>query len=237
MKNAFLSVALAIALGSITLVGCATEENTLLVQAEIKGLKKGTLYLQKIEDSVWVNVDSVSVSKSGVSTLKTIVESPELFSLHLDKRDGIDDNDRITFFGEPGVVNIQTSLKKYVFDAQIEGGENQNLYANFQDFKRKFIDQRLDLIKAQIEMQKVGNQDSLEKILQFSENLEKRRYLYVLNYAITNADKELAPFLILSELETITPYMLDTLKSSMTAAVKDSKYGKQILALETAKTE
>ena len=42
------------------------KENTMWVQGEIKNLKKGVVYLQKMKDTVLISVDSISLD--GVNT-------------------------------------------------------------------------------------------------------------------------------------------------------------------------
>ena len=49
-------------LGAIAVIACSKEnENTMYVKASVKGLKKGTFYLQKQVDSMIVSVDSIHV--------------------------------------------------------------------------------------------------------------------------------------------------------------------------------
>ena len=45
---------------SIFISACSSKkEGNMLVQGQIKGLKKGTLYLQKMKDTLLVSVDSI----------------------------------------------------------------------------------------------------------------------------------------------------------------------------------
>ena len=75
-------------------------ENTMLVRGTVEGLRKGTLYLQKIKDSLIINVDSIVVNGSPDFKFKTEIESPEVYYLYLKKEDGDSLNDRILFFAE-----------------------------------------------------------------------------------------------------------------------------------------
>lgn len=72
----------------------------MMVTGTIKGLRKGTLYLQKIKDTVLVNLDSVTIDGNPDFTLTTSLKSPEVHYLYLDKEDADTLNDRILFFGE-----------------------------------------------------------------------------------------------------------------------------------------
>ena len=69
----------------------------MIVQGQIKGLKKGTLYLQKMKDTLLVSVDSVALLGKDTFTLTDNVDSPVLYYLTFD---GNTTDKRILFFGE-----------------------------------------------------------------------------------------------------------------------------------------
>ena len=118
MKNLFL---VALTIGLFT--SCNREtKNTMTITGNVKGLKKGTLYLQHIPDSVLVTLDSLKIEGDGNFTFKTELESPEIFYLYLNKKDNNDINDRITFFGEPGIITINTSCNTFDFGAGLYSG-------------------------------------------------------------------------------------------------------------------
>ena len=56
--------------------------------------------------------------------------------------------------------------------------------------------------------------------------MTKRRYLYTLNYAKSNADNIISPYLIISEMSNTNPDFMDTIAKAMSDDVKKSKYGK-----------
>ena len=66
-------------------LACTSEETlgNMIVQGQIKGLKKGTLYLQKMKDTLVVTVDSVAVLGKDTFTLSDYVASPEMYYLTL----------------------------------------------------------------------------------------------------------------------------------------------------------
>ena len=68
--------------------------------------------------------------------------------------------------------------------------------------------------------------DSIEKAM---DNLLKRRYLYALNFASTNGDNVIAPFIALTEVSDANIIFLDTIASKLTDKVKASKYGKKFI--------
>ena len=99
---------------ALLMLSCGEKQHDLIVKTSIKGLKKGTVYLKKVEDTVLVTVDSIIVNGISQFELKSDIESPEIFYLCLDKNSS--DQDRIAFFANKGITEINTTLKNFVFD-------------------------------------------------------------------------------------------------------------------------
>lgn len=216
--------ALFIAFILIVVSSCTKEvENTMYVKGNIKGLKKGTLYLQKEIDSLIIPVDSLTVHGTGEFLLTDVVISPEMYYLTLKNSDK-----QIAFFGEKDTITINSILDKFELRAKITGSENQDKLNAFYDIKSRFNDQNLDLIKEEFEASRSGDQDSIARVERKRTSLTKRRYLVTINYAINNADLEVAPYITLTELYNTNIKMLDTINNSLTPEVKRSKYGMEL---------
>ena len=222
MKN--LSLLLLILIG---VSACSTKESNLIVNTNIKGLKKGTVYLQKIDDTLLVNVDSIVVNGNSEFILEAYIESPQMMYLSLDKVDNSEYNDRLDFFADKGEVSIVTTLEKFQ-DAKIVGSRNQEKLMEYRKIQKRFNDNNLDLIKESFEAEKVGDEERLMAIDRKYENLLKRRYLYTVNFAINNKDLELAPYLALSEVFDANIKYLDTIYTSLDKNVQQSLYGKEL---------
>lgn len=205
-----------------------TKTFDMTVTGEVKGLKKGTLYLQKIQDTLLVSVDSVSIDGNSQFVLHSDLESNEIFYLHLDKRDGTTENATIPFFGEKDTVQITTTLRKFVADAKIKGSEVQDQLNEFREMNRKFNEKRLDYIKALFEAQKDDDNAKADLITEQMNNLLRRRYLYVANFAVTHKESEIAPYLALTEIYDAHVKLLDTINNSLSPEVKKGKYGKEL---------
>ena len=139
-------------------------DNLMIVNGSIDGLRKGTLYLQKIQDTVLVNIDSIQINGIPNFEFRTPIETAEVFYLYLDKEDGDSLNDRILFFGEKGAIQIKTLLNTFESSAKIIGSKNQELLQEFNSFNRKFNDQNLDLMKKFYESKIEGNTSPIAKI-------------------------------------------------------------------------
>ena len=210
---------------SIVIFACSDKkENSMLVQGEIKNLKKGTLYLLKVKDTLLVAVDSIALDGVSTFALTDEIESPEIYFLSLGKSQ----NKQISFFGEKGTITINTKLDKFRFGATINGLTNQELLEEYNEMASQFNNKRLDLIKADFEVKKSDDSLKIDSIKNLINGLIKRRYYYTTNFAVNHADNEIAPYLALTELYDANIALLDTINNTLTPKVKASKYGKKL---------
>jgi len=229
-KNCQLIILLLLVLSCIS--EGVNDMDTIEVKGSIKGLRKGTLYLQKIRDSILIDLDSVVLKGSSDFKLKTKIKSPEIFYLYLDKKDGDTLNDRIRFFGEKGTVEINTLLKTYESSAEISGSENHLLLEEYLTFIRKFDQENLKLVKVYFnELRENNVSKKLDSIQKKMDNLLLRRYLFTLNFASTNSNREIAPYLLLTEVNDTSLKLLDSVMVKLSSEVKLSKYGKDLQVL------
>lgn len=205
----------------------SVDSNLMIVKGRVEGLRKGILYLQKFQDSLLINVDSTLVEGTPTFEFKTPIETAEVFYLFLDKEDGDSLNDRILFFGEKGQIEINTLLKTFESSAKITGSKNQELLQEYLSFKRKFNYQNLELMKSFYEAQMAQNSESADSIENQINRLLKRRYLYTINFAVTNTDQNIAPYLALTQVYDANLALLDSIAVKMTPEVRASKYGEQ----------
>lgn len=213
---------------ALMIASCSPTSKDMVVNVEISGLKKGTVYLQKVSDSVLINLDSVSVNTETPFSLEATIESAELFYLFLDRKSANPNDDRIMFFGEKGNIVIKTSLENYLMGAEITGSTTHDVLKEHQKMSKQFQNKRLELFKAYFEAEKANKKDTLPILTADSKSLEKRQLLYTINYAISNADSEVAPYLAITEFPASAVSFLDTLQKSLSPKVKASKYGKML---------
>ncbi len=210
------------------LAACSTEEKNLTIQGKVQGLKKGTLYLQKIEDTSLVTLDSVIVDGSEAFTFETFIPGPEVLYLYLNKKDNNQYNDRLIFFAEPGEMLVNTTLKNFEGDAIVEGSENHKKLMEYRAMMQNFNSKNLELIQRNFAAQQAQNQDSIDITTKEYNNLLKRRYLYTVNFALNNKDYEVAPYLAISEVYDANIKYLDTIYKSLTPEVQNSRYGQSL---------
>lgn len=221
-----------IALFSILiLVSCTEKKSTksFVLTGNVKGLKNGTLYIQRIKDTILVPIDTIKINGDSHFTSEFDLQSPEMLYLFLDRgvTNSVDNN--ITFFAEKGAMNIETSLDFFTADAKITGSKNQELYDEYKKVVSRYVDQDLDLIQKKFKAFQDKNTGEISKIEEKQKGILKRKYLYTTNFAVNHADYEVAPYVALAEIYDINLKYLDTIQKSMTPKVSKSLYGKKLI--------
>jgi hypothetical protein len=219
---------------SITIIyGCNNSEsnNYMLVSGKIDGLRKGKLYLQQFVDSVFVSIDSTVVNNEFEFNLGTEIIEPDIYYLYLDKVDGDSVNDRIKFFGDTGEITINSRLITFDTNAEISGSKNQTLMEEYRLIIRKFNLENLDLLEIYYDSQINGNNKRFDSVNDAIDNLIKRKYLYSLNFATTNSDYEISPFILTTEVPDANKELLKQVYDKFNDSIKVSKYGKLLMEI------
>ncbi|MCG1037138.1 DUF4369 domain-containing protein [Polaribacter sargassicola] len=210
---------------SILISACSSKkEGNMIVQGQIKGLKKGTLYLQKMQDTILVSVDSVKLLGSDKFTLTDNIESSVVYFLTFD---GNTTNKSILFFGEEGTITINDKIEQFGYKPEITGSKNQEILESFNKVKSKFQNERLEFIKKDFDAKQANDLELVAQLEKDYLKLTKRRVLFTTNFAISNPDSEVAPYIGLTEMYDASIKMLDTLNNSLTERVKTTDYGKR----------
>ncbi len=208
--------------------GDGTTENTMTVSGVVKGLKKGTLYLQHLPDSALITVDSLEVSGDGSFTFQTEVESPEIYYLYLDKKDNNDINDRITFFGEPGAISIRTTWNTFDTNAKISGSKSNKKLEEYRKNMTAVNKRSLTILQQGYNSETPLDSLQLDSLQRQSDRNTQRGYLVAINFAINNSDSYVAPYIAVSEIANANVKYLDSIQNSLTPEVADSKYGRRL---------
>ena len=217
-------------LSIVVFASCSEKKSTknFVLTGNIKGLKKGTLYIQRINDTVLVAIDTIKINGDSHFTSEFDLQSPEMLYLFLDRgvSNSVDNN--ISFFAEKGNMDIQTSLDFFTADVKITGSKNQELYDEYKKVVSRFVDQDLDLIEKRINALKDNKIEEAARIEEEQKGILKRKYLYTTNFAVNHGDYEVAPYVALAEIYDINLKYMDTIQKSMTPKVAKSLYGKKL---------
>ncbi|WP_010133950.1 DUF4369 domain-containing protein [Ochrovirga pacifica] len=213
---------------TIALYSCSnTSDKNFIVEGEIVGLKKGTIYLEKIQDGEILVIDSVYIDNGKEEfIMANNIKEPEIFILSLDKLS----TKQLLFFGEQGTTHIKTNLDHFYSKSKITGSSLHDLLETFDKYIKKFQDENLDLIKTKFESQKHNDFAEVEKIEQRRLQNLKRMYLFSANFAIAHKDKAIAPYIAYAKMEQAAPQLKQKIYDALEPEIKASKYGKLLNA-------
>lgn len=218
------------ALAALAIISCNDKESTegnLHIKGNIKGLKQGTLYIQKIADTAFVAIDTIQIKGDSNFESHLTIDSPEMLYIFLDRGETNSVDNNLMVFAEPGNMTINTNLEKFFADAKVTGSKNQKLYEDYNKIMSRFKERELEITEQKLrafQFNRSAPSDTDTK----SNDLLKKRYLVSINFAMNNKDKEIAPYIALSEVYDANIKYLDTINNSLTPDVAKSKYGKML---------
>ena len=137
--------------------------------------------------------------------------------------------------GAAGVIEINTSvglsedLGNYKKSFAIKGKENIRLMEEFQKYEKQFILEREklnDSRKIFIQSNEVEKVDSIQELIN---SLTLKSYLFTANFAINNADYEVAPYLALNKIGDAKLKILEAIEQKLSPQIRKSKYGKRFI--------
>ncbi|MFD0963356.1 DUF4369 domain-containing protein [Pseudofulvibacter geojedonensis] len=214
----------------ITLSSCKNE-NEMRINATITGLKKGTVYLQKISDSTLISLDSVIVNGNDSFSLTTEVKSPELFYIYVDKVDGTDYNDRIQFFGEKGEITFNTHLDKLNEKVIFTGSKSQKVFEQYNKAMKavntKLAQTQVELLQAQAN----GDEELMIEADKQQIKLLKSKYLRAIQFALNNKRSPVAAYIGAREIPEANPKFLDSIYNGLSKKAKTTIYGQELKQL------
>jgi hypothetical protein len=215
----------------VLLTACNNNDHgdaNLHITGNIKGLKQGKLYIQRVVDTALVAIDTIVINGKSSFESHLKIDSPEMLYLFLDRGQTNSIDNSLPFFAEPGNMKIETSNDEFFYRAKVTGSKNQKLYEDFQQMKTRFTNDNLALVEKNLEATKNSNVKQLDSIAAKADQLLRRRYLFTANFALNNAKSEIGPYIALSEIADVNIKYLDTIQKSMSPEVAKSLYGKML---------
>lgn len=212
----------------LTILSCTEKkpDTNTHITGNIKGLSNGMLYLQKMNDTVLVAIDSIKMEGDSKFQFDLNIDSPEVMYLVINR--GVTkslDND-LPIFVEPGTINVDTELKYFYANAKVTGSKNHELLEQFHKINTKYKTEILEISKEKFDALRFKRLQDVDSIEQKLNKKISRKSLYAVNFALTNKDFEVAPFVALSELTNVNLKLLDTINNSLSPKVAQSRYGK-----------
>ena len=209
----------------LLIVACSKEKElgNMVVQGKIKGIKKGTLYLKKMRDTLIVSVDSIRLFGKDSFTLTDNITSPEMYFLTLDQNQST-----LSFFGEEGIITVNDQIEKFGISPRIDGSNNQKILEKYKEVANKFQDKQLDLLAANMQAQIDSDIETSQSLRKQAEKQNLKKYIFTINFALNNSDTEAAAYITLTELVNANVKYLDSINNSLTKKVKQSYYGEKL---------
>ena len=225
MKKVYLAL-----LTTVVLASCSNSEQTkdLTLTGTIKGLKSGTVYIQKYQDTSLVMLDSIKIDGNSSFESQLDLSEPEMLYIILDRGVTATIDNSLLVFAEPGKIDVQTDLKHFYASAKVTGSKNHDLYQNYLKMNSKYNDQLHDLLQLDMDNFKAGKATNTPEIIEKRQLVLKKKYLAAINFAVNHKDYEIAPFVALSEISDANVKYLDTINKSLTPKISKSKYGKML---------
>lgn len=212
------------------MASCNKKESkgNLHLTGNVKGLKEGTLYIQKVVDTTLIAIDTIKIDGNSHFESDLDIKSPEMLYLFLDRgvTNSLDNN--LMFFAEPGIMNIETNLDSFLSGAKITGSKNQELYEEYKKTTERYKDENLNLIEQKFKAIKRKDATAVDSLNKLQDLNLKRKYLFAVNFAMNNKDHEIAPYIALAEVYDINIKYLDTIQNALTPKVAQSMYGKKL---------
>ncbi|WP_431134975.1 DUF4369 domain-containing protein [Psychroserpens mesophilus] len=193
-------------------------DSNFTLKGYVKGLKKGTVYLQKQQDSLLITLDSLEIQGEPNFELHTNLEEPEMLYLKLDKN--ASEEEMVVFFADTGVTEIHSTRKLFNYNSKIKGSKQQEVLEEYLSTISKLNNRNLDVLQSNFES------NSGTSFNEQQQNFLKEKYRYTINFSLGNNNSEVAPYLAIYEIPNTSVRYLDTIYNTLTPQIKASKYGK-----------
>jgi len=159
-------------------------------------------------------------------TLTTNIDEPIVLYLKLFKNDG--EEHFIPFFADKGITEINTSLKHFNYDAVITGSEQQKKLDEYMRVQKRYNNENLDVLEANFIAQTKNDSTAVDSLSKRSDKILKLKYAHTINFALNNADSEIAAYLTLYDIPDANPKYIDSVYNNLSSEVKSSFYGKKL---------
>ncbi len=200
-----------------------SKQNELNLIVKVNGLRQGKLIILKEDDNSFKKVDSMLVE--GEAEVETMIklDSPELFYLVVERNNSYSIDNLIPFFAEPKTISIETDLDSFSSKAIIKGSKNQDSYSEFKNIMKQFGSQELSLIQ-----ESILNKEKINTNNKAIQNIQLKKYLYTVNFAFTNRDLEIAPYIALTAFDLNNHKITDSLYNVLSTNARNCVYGKKL---------
>ncbi len=201
---------------------CNINQENFELSGKIHGDTNSAIYLiESNNNDEEIILDSTGMDYSSSFLLKSYIKEPQILTLRL----GESNVDEIEFFAETGKMRLNTSNKRFQFDAKFLGSKQQSNLDEFNSYLIKFEEEDIDLLDHQIQQSIKGNQKEIDSISILREKNYKRKILFIINYITNKKEEIVSPYLALKYNKEIKSDYLSEIYNSYNKEILESKYG------------
>ena len=211
------------------LSSCNKKEDTnFVIKGKVEGMRKGMVYLKNEVNGDLVKIDSVFLKGTENFEFSGNIISPEVYYLSTSRRN----SSELPIFVEKKEIIIDADVKD-LLTANISGSENQDLLDQFNKIIGRFNNRKNELYVEGLQANNKKYFKTLNSISSQYRTNEKRKTAYILNFAVSNGEFDIAPYIALNYLSSSHITVLDTINNSMSDEIKKGLYGKGLNELVT----
>ena len=201
---------------------CNINQENFELSGKIHGDTNSAIYLiESNNNDEEIILDSTGIDYSSSFLLKSYIKEPQILTLRL----GESNVNEIEFFAETGKMRLNTSNKRFQFDAKFLGSKQQSNLDEFNSYLIKFEEEDIDLLDHQIQESIKGNQKEIDSISILREKNYKRKILFIINYITNKKEEIVSPYLALKYNKEIKSDYLSEIYNSYNKEILESKYG------------
>lgn len=212
----------------VFMISCSTE-GQFRIEGRLSGFKQGKIYLQKIVNSTYVSLDSISVLGDTDLSFGGPIESPEVLWLYIQKKE----NSRLPLFVEPGGVLRFEGHIDSLFQLRYSGSASQDKLIEYQSIAREYNVRMAEAYTNRLDALKNGDQSAAEKYDRVYRSTLKNRYFFTVQFALNNPNSPASPYVVLNNVSNFSMRLLDSVVHSFDQEVRTSLYGKSLLDIYT----
>ena len=206
----------------IVLSSCSGERDNLIIEGDIQGLKNSNIYLSFSESH---NVIDSAKVIDGKFNLRVYLDEPVEMDLILENKNS---ENKFKFISEPAHILFTSSKDKFVFNGKIQNSKLYSKYKNLINQINKFEEKDLEMLAEQIQISVEGNQNKYDSLNGQRLKLNKRKILFIVNYAMSNKNSPLSAFISYKYRNSISDDYLKKIFENLTDEIKGSYYGAKL---------
>ncbi len=199
-----------------------------VIKGKVEGMRKGMVYLKNEVNGNLETIDSLFLKGTEEFEFSGNINSPEVYFLSTSRRN----SSELPVFVEKNEITIDADVKD-LLTANVTGSENQELLDQFNKIIGRFNNRKNELYVKGLQANNKKHFVTLKTLSGQYQKNELKKTRYILNFAVSNGKFDIAPYIALNYLSSSDVTVLDTINKSMSAEVKDGKYGKELNGLVT----